>query len=262
MALRQAVWCLDDGGNPVRGLGQQVDFLGQSGKGCGCFGQRLREFRLGAFRREGISTTPAGSGGRPAVVHSSSAQAARCAVSPTPLSSSGVQEARISTSARGGSSAIAPNDSLDTEVTVPLGDAVRGAVGVERVDQPGPADPGQQRIGDHLGVDVGAGEGHAAEGALPGGVAGRVVQQDQPAAAESSSPTTTSAVIAAENGAMRCGAGISSTCSSGRQARVSRSATARRNASGPTDASSLLPPDEPTVGLPPVRIDAPALVAA
>ena len=40
-------------------------------------GQCLRELRLGGLRREGIITTPAGSGGRPASVQSSSAQPAR-----------------------------------------------------------------------------------------------------------------------------------------------------------------------------------------
>ena len=114
---------LDHRRNAVGGLGQQlrlgVDDSGRSASGY--FGQRLREFRLGGLRREGIITTPAGSGGRPAVVQSSSAQAARWAAQPDPRCSSGVQEARTSTSARGASSAIPPNDSLDTEVTVPLG---------------------------------------------------------------------------------------------------------------------------------------------
>src|SRR6478609_10035493 len=61
---------------------------------------------------------------------------------------------------------------------------VAGAVGVERLDQPRPADGGQHRVGAELGIDVGAGVGHAAEGAVPGVVAGGVVKQDQPPGAE------------------------------------------------------------------------------
>ena len=52
-------------------------------------------------------------------------------------------------------------------------------------------------------------------------------------------PDITSAAIAAENGAMRCGAGISLTTSSGRQVAVSRSRAARRNASGGTAGSEF-----------------------
>ena len=43
---------------------------------------------------------------------------------------------------------------------------------------------GQHRVGDQLEVDLGAGVGDAAEGAVPGVVAGRVVQQDDPAGAD------------------------------------------------------------------------------
>ena len=60
---------------------------------------------------------------------------------------------------------------------------VFGAVGRKSVDQPGPADPGQQWIGHHLRIDIGPRKGDAAESALPGSVTGRIVEQDEPAAA-------------------------------------------------------------------------------
>ena len=101
-----------------------------------------------------------------------------------PSLSTGVQEARTSTSALGSSSAIPPNDSLDTDVTVPLGATILGAVAGQRVDQPGPADLSEQRVADHLRVDLGASEGDAAERALPGGVAGGIVQQHQSTGAD------------------------------------------------------------------------------
>ena len=114
----------DEIGETVRRLRQDQCF-GWSFRGCGFdggrFGQRLRGFRLGGLRRDGINTTPAGSGGKPAVVQSSSAHACRWALRPTPSLRTGVQEARTSTSASGESSAIPPKDSLDTDVTVPLG---------------------------------------------------------------------------------------------------------------------------------------------
>ena len=69
-------------------------------------------------------------------------------------------------------------------MTVPDGATYVGAVGGERLAQPGPADLAEQRVVGHLGVDLGAGVGHAAEGAVPGVVAGRVVQQHDAAGAD------------------------------------------------------------------------------
>src|SRR5919106_1364523 len=76
-----------------------------------------------APRCDGMATTPAGSGSRPAAVVSTSPQARTCGVMSC---SSGVQDARISMSAVGGSSAMPPKDSDATRVTVPLA-AVYGA---------------------------------------------------------------------------------------------------------------------------------------
>ena len=67
----------DDGRHALDGRGEQLRFLIKIRFGKRYFGQFLREFRLGGLRREGIITTPAGSGGRPASVQSSSAQPAR-----------------------------------------------------------------------------------------------------------------------------------------------------------------------------------------
>jgi hypothetical protein len=68
-------------------------------------------------RLVGRVTTPGATGGRPAVVHSSSHQASRWASN---ASSSGVQEARISICAEAASAAMAPKLSDATRVTVPL----------------------------------------------------------------------------------------------------------------------------------------------
>jgi hypothetical protein len=57
-------------------------------------------------------------------------------------------------------------------------------VGVEGIGEPAPPDGGQGRVGGHLGLDVGAGKRHTPEGAAPGVVAGRVVQQDESPGAE------------------------------------------------------------------------------
>ena len=110
---------------------------------------------------------------------------------------------------------------------------VRRAVRVERLGQPGPADVGEHRVGDQLEVDLGAGVGDAAEGAVPGVVAGGVVQQDDPAGADvvvvdghvgATAPTA--------YGAIRCGAGISSQKTSGRSRAARMLATASRNSGG------------------------------
>ena len=67
----------DDRRHTIRGRGEQLRFLIEIRCGERYVGQCLRELRLGGLRREGIITTPAGSGGRPASVQSSSAQPAR-----------------------------------------------------------------------------------------------------------------------------------------------------------------------------------------
>ncbi|ELP64943.1 hypothetical protein STRTUCAR8_08332, partial [Streptomyces turgidiscabies Car8] len=59
--------------------------------------------------------------------------------------------------------------------------AVRQSARLERPGQPGPAHVGQQRVGGHLGLQLGAHQRHQPEGALPGVVPGRVVQQNEPA---------------------------------------------------------------------------------
>lgn len=78
----QAFRSCDDSWHALNGCREQLRFLikirfGQRYFGQRYFSQGLREFRLGGLRREGIITTPAGSGGRPASVQSSSAQADR-----------------------------------------------------------------------------------------------------------------------------------------------------------------------------------------
>src|SRR5215211_3500364 len=75
--LLQGFWGGDDRWHALGRRGQQLRFLIKIRLGQGYFGQGLRELRVGSLRREGIITTPAGSGGRPANVQSSSAQAAR-----------------------------------------------------------------------------------------------------------------------------------------------------------------------------------------
>src|SRR4029453_3461316 len=92
----------DDGGQTVAGFDQENGWLAH---------------RSGPPRGEGIATTPAGSGVRPAARVSTSPQARACR---DKSGSSGVHEARISISAVGGSPAIAPNDSEAPRVTVPL----------------------------------------------------------------------------------------------------------------------------------------------
>ena len=67
----------DNRWHTLRGRGEQLRFLIEIRCGERYVGQCLRELRLGGLRREGIITTPAGSGGKPASVQSSSAQPAR-----------------------------------------------------------------------------------------------------------------------------------------------------------------------------------------
>ena len=66
-------------------------------------------------------------------------------------------------------------------VTVPPIARCAGVLRVQRVGQPGPADPGQQRVGGEVDLQLGGHVGDQPQGALPGLVPGRVVQQDQPA---------------------------------------------------------------------------------
>jgi hypothetical protein len=73
----QGVGGRDGSWHALRGLGEQLRFLIKIRCGERYFCQRLRVLRLGDLRRDGINTTPAGSGGSPANVQSSSAQAAR-----------------------------------------------------------------------------------------------------------------------------------------------------------------------------------------
>ena len=67
-----------------------------------------------------MTTTPSGSGGKPAVVHSNSDQLIRWRVTSSDEVITGVHEALISTSARDGSADMAPNARDDTA------DALRG----------------------------------------------------------------------------------------------------------------------------------------
>ena len=68
-------------------------------------------------------------------------------------------------------------------MTVPEGREYVALVRGQRLDQPGPGDLGEERVGGEVGRDLGAGVGHAAEGAAPGVVAGGVVQQHEAAGA-------------------------------------------------------------------------------
>ena len=75
--LMQGVRGADNRWHALGGRGEQFRFLIKIRCGERYVGQCLRELRLGGLRREGIITTPAGSGGRPASVQTSSAQPAR-----------------------------------------------------------------------------------------------------------------------------------------------------------------------------------------
>ena len=129
-----------------------------------------------------MSTTPAGSGGRPAVVQSSSAHAATWAERPAPADNWGVHDARTSISAR----APPPTCRRKTRSTPTSrcrwgpGSRQRAASASISQDQPTLARSGSEPFR----VNVGASEAHTAERPLPSGVAGRVVQQDQAPAAD------------------------------------------------------------------------------
>ncbi len=66
----------------------------------------------------------------------------------------------------------------------PAGRQEAGVVGLQRLEQPAPADRAEQRVGHHLGIDVGPGVGDAAEVAEPGVIAGGVVEEDDAPAAD------------------------------------------------------------------------------
>jgi hypothetical protein len=130
-----------------------------------------------------------------------------------------------------------PKDSLDTEVTVPLG-ATYSAWWASRAsinqDQPTVASNGSVTISGSTSARAKVTQRNVpCQDEFP---AGSCSSTSRPLPA-SSPLTRTSAVTAAEKGAIRCGAGISSTSSSGRQVAVARSLTARRNASGIVAAS-------------------------
>ena len=204
------------GGTPSTG---SVSRTGSSSTGGVGEGASVNVSAFGSVGCGGTASAPPrpGSGGSPAVVHNSSAQAARCGGRPTPSSSSGVQDARTSTSARGASSAMPPKDSLVTDVTVPLG-AVYSALWAARAsisqDQPTLPISGSVTISGSTSARAKVTQRNVpCQAALPAGSC-RSTSRPLPA---SSPPTITSAVIAAANGAIRCGAGIGSTDSSGRQ---------------------------------------------
>ena len=122
-------------------------------------------------------------------------------------SSSGVQDARTSTSARGSWSAMPPNDSLATDVTVPLG-AVYSAPCASSAsisqDQPTRASSGSVTISGSTSARAKVTQRNVpCHASLPAGSCSRT-RRPLPI---SSSPTSTSAVTAAEKGAMRCRGG-------------------------------------------------------
>ena len=144
----------------------------------------------GGSRASSSSTVPlspaAGYGGdalghrrQPAAVHSSSAHASAWALE---LTRSFVDSGSTRRAPRSGRRRVLghPAEALGRDAGDGAGRrAVRRAVGVERLGQPGPADRGERRVGDHLEVDLGAGVRHAAERAVPGVVTGGIVEQDQ-----------------------------------------------------------------------------------
>jgi len=70
--------------------------------------------------------------------------------------SSGVQDARSSSSTTCGGPARSPNRADAVWVTVPPTAGVAGAVPLQGLDQPTPADLGQQRIAGHVRIELGA----------------------------------------------------------------------------------------------------------
>ncbi|MPM40511.1 hypothetical protein SDC9_87155 [bioreactor metagenome] len=61
---------------------------------------------------------------------------------------------------------------------------IAGVVRFQRLGQPGPADLGEQRVGDHLQIDISAGVADAPVVAVPGLVAVRIVENDQASGAD------------------------------------------------------------------------------
>ncbi len=156
------------------------------GLGLGCPGCRASAQVPRCPRRLGMAVTPSGTGGRPTAVHISSPHASTCGGHVEAAVLVDVGRPRRPDLDLGGAGLVGhPAEALGGDARDRAGrGVVAGAVGLERLGQPRPADRGQHRVGAELGVDVGAGVGHAAEGAVPRVVAGGVVQQDQPAGAE------------------------------------------------------------------------------
>ncbi len=80
-----------------------------------------------------------------------------------------------------GSSCLAPNPSVTTLVTVPLGARVLGRPRLERLGEPAPADLADERIGGDLWLERGSHVGDDPEGPCPAVLPGRVIQQHEPA---------------------------------------------------------------------------------
>ena len=125
------------------------------------------------------------------------------------------------------------------------GGLVAGAGVVEGVGEPAPAHLGQQRIGGHLGVELGGHVRDQPQRALPGLVAGRVVQQDEPAVGDlvvvaqhggadrvRVRRQTRGAVTSSSSISGRGRAGRAGRARPGRRSRVRRSRAPRRAAYG------------------------------
>ena len=126
-----------------------------------------------------------------------------------------------------------PKLSVATRVTVPEAAAYAAPwASSASVSQDQPT-AGEHRVGDHVELDLGAGVGHAAEGAVPRVVAGGVVEQDDPAGADVGAVDgDVGAAARRRAGAIRCGAGISSQKISGRSRAARMLSTAARNSGG------------------------------
>ena len=183
------------GGGPVRS---------DTGQGPG----RVRPHRPGGL---GKRVTPGG--GRPAVEASRVHQACRWA--PGHRRPGSRRRGSRRRPAAGGP-ASSPNRVDIVWVTVPPSARYAAPVGVERVGEPGPADPGQQRVGGQVDLQFGGHVGDQAQGALPRLVSGRVVQQDQPAGGHLVAVAQHGGAERERVGASRCGAPTSSRTISGR----------------------------------------------
>ena len=162
-------------------------------------------------------------------MHSRSCQASTWGTMASPVSMSGVHEARISTSARSGSPSIEPNAFDETAVTVPLGatySAPRPLRASSSQDQPTSASRGSTTMSGSTVARAKVTQRKVpSQAGLPAGSWSRM-RRPWPISASS---TSTSAEMATANGAIRCGAGISSTISSGRQGMPVSEAAAASN---------------------------------